>query len=74
MSRLQVKVKPNARASSLEQLDDGSWSAQLRAQPVDGAANKELIALVAERFSVPRAAVSIRGGASGRTKWIDIAD
>ena len=74
MARLQVKVKPNARASSLEQLADGSWSAQLRAQPVDGAANKELIALVAERFSVPRAAVSIRGGASGRTKWIDIAE
>ena len=72
--RLQVKVKPNARASCLEQLADGSWSAQLRAQPVDGAANAELIALVARRFGVPRAAVSIRGGASGRTKWVDIAD
>ena len=74
MARLQVKVKPNARASRLEQLADGSWSAQLRAQPVDGAANKELIALFAERFSVPRAAVTIRGGASGRMKWIDIAE
>ena len=72
--RLQVKVKPNARASRFEQLADGSWSAQLRAQPVDGAANKELVALVAGHFGVPRSAVSIRGGVSGRTKWIDIAD
>jgi uncharacterized protein YggU (UPF0235/DUF167 family) len=72
--RLQVKVKPNARASSLEQQADGSWHAQLRAQPVDGAANKELIALVAGHFGVPRSAVSIKGGATGRLKWIDIAN
>jgi len=71
--RLQVKVKPNARVSSFEQQADGSWHAQLRAQPVDGAANKELVALVAGHFGVPRAAVSIRGGATGRLKWVEIA-
>jgi uncharacterized protein YggU (UPF0235/DUF167 family) len=72
--RIQVKVKPNARASSLGQQADGSWHAQLRAQPVDGAANKELIALVASHFDVPRTAVSIKGGATGRLKWVDIAN
>jgi uncharacterized protein YggU (UPF0235/DUF167 family) len=71
--RLQVKVKPNARTSRIEQLADGSWHAQLRAQPVDGAANKELIALVAAHFGVPRASVSIRAGGAGRNKWVDIA-
>jgi len=71
--RLQVKVKPNARASSFEQQADGSWCAQLRAQPVDGAANKELIALVAGHFGVARAAVTIKGGATGRLKWVEIA-
>ena len=71
--RLQVRVKPNARTSGLEQLEDGTWLAQLRSQPVDGAANQELIALFAERFAVPRSAVSIRGGAAGRRKWIEIA-
>jgi uncharacterized protein YggU (UPF0235/DUF167 family) len=72
--RLQVKVKPNARTSRIEQLADGSWHAQLRAQPVDGAANTELIALVAAHFGVPRASVSIRAGGAGRSKWVDIAD
>jgi len=72
--RLQVKVKPNARVSSFEQQADGSWHAQLRAQPVDGAANKELVALVAGHFGVPRAAVSIKGGATGRLKWVEIAN
>jgi uncharacterized protein YggU (UPF0235/DUF167 family) len=72
--RLQVRVKPNARASCLEQKPDGSWHAQLRAAPVDGEANRELIALVAEHFRVPRSRVAIKGGASGRGKWIEIAD
>jgi uncharacterized protein len=71
---LQVKVKPNARASLLEQADDGSWRAQLKAPPVDGKANAELVALVARHFGCPRTAVTIRRGASGRTKLVQIAE
>lgn len=74
MATLQIKVKPNARASSLEQAADGSWLAQLKSPPVDGKANEELIALVAGRFACRRAAVSIRSGASGRMKLVKIDD
>jgi uncharacterized protein (TIGR00251 family) len=69
---IQVRVKPNARASSLVQLEDGSWLAALRAQPVEGRANRELIDLVAGQFNVRKSAVSIRSGASGRTKLVSI--
>ena len=48
MKTLSVKVKPNARTSSLEQID-GSWLAQIKSPPVDGKANAELIALIAPR-------------------------
>ena len=71
---LQVKVKPNARSSSLEQLADGTWHAQLRAPPVDGKANAELIALVAGHFRCARASVSIKSGASGRTKLVKVGE
>lgn len=70
---LQIKVKPNARESSLEQQSDGSWVARLKSPPVDGKANRELIALVAERFGCAKAAVEIRGGAAGRLKRVKIA-
>lgn len=70
---LQVKVKPNARASSLTQEVDGTWTARVKAPPVDGRANEELIRLVAAHFRCPKSAVTIRSGASGRTKRIDIA-
>ena len=67
---LQVKVKPNARVSSLAQSTDGSWSAQLKARPVDGKANQELIALVARQFGCAKSAVSIKSGATGRLKLV----
>jgi uncharacterized protein (TIGR00251 family) len=72
MATLQIKVKPNARTSSLEQAADGSWLAQLKSPPVDGKANAELIALVAQRFGCRRTDVSIRSGASGRMKLVKI--
>jgi uncharacterized protein len=70
---LSVRVKPNARASSLEQLADGTWVARLKAPPVDGRANEELIALVAERFRCRKTSVVIRSGASARTKRLEVA-
>ena len=74
MATLQVKVKPNARASLLEQAADGSWLAQLKSPPVDGKANEELIALVARQFGCCKKDVSIRSGASGRMKLVQIDD
>ena len=69
---LQIKVKPRARASSLEQAPDGTWLAKLKSPPVDGKANDELIALVAERFQCRKSAVSIKSGASGRIKLVKV--
>ena len=69
---IQIKVKPNARVSVLEQSAAGDWLAQVKAAPVDGNANQELIALVARRFGCPRSAVSIKAGASGRIKLVRI--
>lgn len=69
---IQVKVTPRARVSSLTQAVDGTWAAKLKSPPVDGKANAELIALVAEQFKCSKAAVSIKAGAAGRTKLVRI--
>jgi len=69
---LRVKVKPNSRMSSLIQQADGSWQAQLKASPVDGKANNELVGLIAAHFKCRKAAVVIKSGASGRTKLVRI--
>jgi uncharacterized protein (TIGR00251 family) len=69
---IQIKVKPNARASALEEAGDGTWLAQLKSPPVDGKANDELIALVAKRFGCRRAAVSIKSGGAARMKLVKV--
>jgi len=72
MPVIEVKVKPNSRASSLELAADGSWLAQLKSPPVDGKANAELIGLVARHFGCAKSAVSIKSGSSARTKRLRI--
>lgn len=69
---IQVKVKPNARASLLELAESGSWIAHVKSPPVDGKANKELVTLVARHFACPKPAVSIKSGAAGRLKLVEI--
>jgi uncharacterized protein (TIGR00251 family) len=69
---LRVKVKPNSRAASLVQLGDGTWQARVKAAPVDGKANAELVELISGHFNCRKAAVVIRSGASGRDKLVKI--
>ena len=74
MKTIRVKVKPNARVSGLEEMSDGTWLAHIKSPPVDGKANEELVALVAEHFGRRKSRVSIKSGASGRMKLVQIAD
>ncbi|PNS08452.1 DUF167 domain-containing protein [Solilutibacter silvestris] len=74
MRTLQLKVKPNARTQSLVQGDNGVWLAQLKSLPVDGKANAELIALLADHFDCRKADITIKAGASGRMKLVTIRD
>lgn len=73
MPVIRVKVRPNARSSSLEEQDDGTFIARLKAPPVDGKANAELVALIARRFGVSRSAVTIKAGAGARLKLVSVA-
>jgi uncharacterized protein (TIGR00251 family) len=72
MKILQVKVKPNSRVSTLEKVDESTWLAKLKSAPVDGKANNEMIALIARHFGCSKSSVSIKSGASGRTKLVRI--
>jgi uncharacterized protein len=79
---LRIKVKPNARESSLQQVSGGTsdangtsdamWVAKLKSLPIDGKANHELIGLVAEHFKCKKSAVSLKSGATARIKTVII--
>ena len=72
MQILQVKVKPNARFSAFTAQTDGTWLAQVKAQPIDGKANAELIRLIAEHFEIAKSKIAVKSGLSGRLKLITV--
>lgn len=74
MPIILVKAKPNARTSALTQQEDGTYLAQLKAPPVDGKANAELIALIAKHFGCTKAQVDIKTGAGSRLKRVTLPD
>ena len=73
MGRIVVYCQPGAKQTQCVGLHDGKPKIQLKAPPVDGAANKALIGFLAEVFGVPKSAISIELGASGRTKRVEVA-
>jgi uncharacterized protein len=70
--KIHVRVKPNSRVAALDEQDDGTWLARIKSPPIDGKANAELIALIAQRFGLRKAQVSISSGAGARMKLVEI--
>jgi len=69
---LEIRVIPRAGRSGFAGLRDGALLVRLAAAPVDGAANDELIALLAKTLKIPKRDISIVSGERSRTKRIRI--
>jgi uncharacterized protein (TIGR00251 family) len=70
--RLTVRVVPRSSRNAIA-WEQGVLKARLTAPPVDGAANDALIVLLAQRLGLPKRAISIARGATGRQKIVEIA-
>lgn len=69
---LSVHVQPRASRTEVSGWHGDAVKIRLAAPPVDGAANAALIAFLAERLGVPRAAVTVVAGATARRKRVAI--
>jgi uncharacterized protein (TIGR00251 family) len=69
---LDVRVIPRAGRSGFAGLRDGALLVKLAAAPVDGAANDELIALIAKTLRVPKRDITIVSGERSRSKRVRI--
>ena len=70
---LEIRVIPRAGRSGFAGLRDGALLVRLAAAPVDGAANDELIALLAKTLHIPKRDITILSGERSRSKRIRIA-
>lgn len=70
---LRLYIQPKAGGSSaFVGLHNGYPKIRINAPPVDGKANAALIAFLAETFSIPKSAVTLRQGAQSRFKTVII--
>lgn len=68
-----VRVVPKSSKSEIVGEHDGALKIKLKAPPVDGAANAELIAVLAKHFCVSKNQIEILKGHASKTKQIKIS-
>lgn len=67
-----VKVKPNSKNPRIEEAPDGSLTVHLKSPPIEGRANEELIARLADHYGVPKSRLRVKSGAASRNKLVEI--
>lgn len=70
--RIRVHVQPRSSRSRLVGVHAGSLKVQLHAPPADGAANQELIRLLADCLGVAKGSVRILQGLTARDKLVEV--
>jgi uncharacterized protein YggU (UPF0235/DUF167 family) len=71
-SRLAVRLTPRGGADRIDGVVDGELRIRVAAPAVDGAANEALLRLLAGELGLPRGAVRLIAGATGRNKLVAI--
>jgi uncharacterized protein len=70
--QLNVRVIPRASKPGIAGTRDGALLVRLQSPPVEGAANAELIQILAKGLDVPRGSISIVSGERSRQKRVRI--
>lgn len=71
--RITVSIAPNAKKNEITGILDDALKIRLQAQPIEGKANDALIRYLADVLGVPKSAISIMHGHTGRRKIIEVA-
>jgi uncharacterized protein (TIGR00251 family) len=69
---LEIRLQPRASDNALAGVNDGRLRIRVTAAPVDNAANRRMIALIAKEFGVAKSRVRLLAGATKRNKRVAI--
>ena len=70
---LNVRAQPRSSRAGVDGLIGDAVKVRIRAAPVDGKANKELVETLADAFDLPKSAVRFVSGETGKQKRILLA-
>jgi len=72
-ARLRVRLTPKSGRDALVKREAGVLYARVCAPPVDGAANRALIALLSESLHIARSRITFHTGETSRDKVVQFA-
>ena len=72
MIHLAIRVIPRASKAGIAGVRDGALLVRLQSPPVDGAANAELIEVIAKAFGAAKRDVSLESGERSKLKRVAI--
>ena len=71
--RIEVKVEPRSSKKGLAGVLGNKLKVKLTSPPVDGAANEQLIEVLAEAFGIKKSAITIIRGQSSKNKVVELS-
>ena len=71
--RVNIKVHARSKRESVTVLPDGSLKVEVKAPPVEGAANEAICELLAEHYKVHKRDVKVVLGSTNNKKAVEIA-
>ena len=70
--KVNIKVHARSKRESVTPQPDGSYKVEVKAPPVDGAANQAICELLADYFGVHKRDVSVVAGATSNKKIVEV--
>ena len=69
---LRIKVKPNSKKDEIIREVEDSFKVKIRAQPVEGKANKYLVEFLSEVLKLPKSKITLLKGETNAFKTLEI--
>jgi len=69
---LALRVQPRGGRTAFGEVHGDERKIRIKAPPVDGRANAELLCFLADSFGVPREAITLFSGAGARSKQLRV--
>jgi len=69
---IRIKLAPRSSKNEILGREGDGYKVKVTSPPVEGLANKALIALLAQRLGVPKRDIEITGGKASRMKTVRI--
>ncbi|NCN07734.1 DUF167 domain-containing protein [Candidatus Falkowbacteria bacterium] len=69
---ITVEVKTNSKEIKVEKITDSVYKVKLKATPIEGKANKQLIDVLSKYLGLTKSQIEIKSGKTSKTKVLVI--